>query len=97
MKIIRVCGRRSRCAASADMAVLEEEVKDLRSSVVEIVTVLRNLKFYTDWEKLHYNVVLGDPDVAKSPTQTLVNISPAPISKLYPARRITSCSSVAVL
>lgn len=61
----------------ADIAVLEEEVKDLRNSVVEIVTVLRNLKFYTDWEKLHYNVVLGDPDVAKSPTQTLVNISPA--------------------
>lgn len=60
-----------------NLEVLEEEIKDLRNSVIEIITVLRNLKFYTDWERIHALTVLADPDYTKAPQQTLINISPA--------------------
>lgn len=61
----------------ADIEVLEEEVKDLRNSVIDIIAVLRNLKFYSEYERIHALTVLADPDYTKAPTQTLVNISPA--------------------
>lgn len=61
----------------ADIEVLEEEVKDLRNSVLDIIAVLRNLKFYSEYERIHALTVLADPDYAKAPVQTLINISPA--------------------
>lgn len=60
-----------------DLEAIQNELQDVRNSIIEIITVLRNLKFYTDVERIHALTVLADPDYEKAAVQTLVNLGPA--------------------
>lgn len=60
-----------------DISGVVDELRDIRSSVRDIITVLRSLKFYTDWERIHALTVLADPDYTYAPVQTLLGYAPA--------------------
>lgn len=61
----------------ADLNAILSELNDIRNSITEIINVLRALKFYTDWERIHGLTVLADPDPRYAPTQVLLNYGPA--------------------
>lgn len=60
-----------------DLNAILSELNDIRNSITEIINVLRSLKFYTDWERVHGLTVLADPDIRYAPTQVLLNYGPA--------------------
>lgn len=62
---------------AADLNAILSELNDIRNSITEIINVLRSLKFYTDWERIHGLTVLADPDTRYAPTQVLLNYGPA--------------------
>lgn len=64
-------------AEPTDLTALMDELKDIRNSISEILTVLRSLKFYSNEMRIQAITVLADPDVIKAPVQTLIGLAPA--------------------